>query len=109
MKASLILLLAGLLVSRNLPIPRPEATGYDSSAKAGLLARTPATKPTVAQNLQSPKPYPLTTCLVSGEGLDSMDERVSTVHNGQTFEFCCRPCLRKFRKEPAKYEAMLNR
>lgn len=90
-------------------MPAPEAKVGRSSAKAGLIARTPATKPTVAQKPQSPKPYPLTTCLVSGEGLDSMDERVSTVHNGQTFEFCCRPCLVKFRKEPAKYEAMLNR
>ena len=54
-----------------------------------------------------PRPYPLNTCLVSGEDLDSMDERVSTVHEGQVFEFCCKPCLSKFRKNPAKYQAML--
>lgn len=54
-----------------------------------------------------PKPYPLETCLVSGEDLDEMDERVSTVHNGQTFEFCCKPCLVKFRKNPESYVAKL--
>lgn len=50
-----------------------------------------------------PKSYPLQTCLVTGDGLDDMDERVTTVHEGQTFEFCCKPCLKKFNKNPAKY------
>jgi hypothetical protein len=50
-----------------------------------------------------PKPYPLKTCLVSGEDLDEMDERVSTVYEDQTFEFCCKPCLVKFKKDREKY------
>lgn len=54
-----------------------------------------------------PKPYPLETCLVSNEDLDEMDERISTVHKGQIFEFCCKPCLVKFRKDPEKYVAKL--
>ena len=54
-----------------------------------------------------PKPYPLTTCLVSGEDLDEMDERVSAVYEGQTFEFCCKPCLVKFNKNPEKYVSQL--
>jgi YHS domain-containing protein len=54
-----------------------------------------------------PKPYPLETCLVSGDDLDEMDERVSTVHEGQTFEFCCKPCLVKFKKDPDNYVAKL--
>jgi YHS domain-containing protein len=54
-----------------------------------------------------PTPYPLKTCMVSGEDLDSMDERVSTVYEGQVFEFCCKPCLKKFNKDPEKYQAML--
>lgn len=59
------------------------------------------------KSAQKPKPYPLETCLVSGEGLDEMDERVATVHEGQTFEFCCKPCLVKFKKDPDKYVAKL--
>jgi YHS domain-containing protein len=54
-----------------------------------------------------PKPYPLTTCLVSEEDLDEMDERVSKVYKGQTFEFCCKPCLVKFNKDPEKYASKL--
>lgn len=54
-----------------------------------------------------PRPYPLTTCLVSDEDLDSMDERVSIVHEGQVYEFCCKPCVKKFHNNPAKYIAKL--
>ena len=55
-----------------------------------------------------PKPYPLRTCLVSGEDLDEMDERVSTVYKGQTYEFCCKPCLVKFKKDTEKYASKLG-
>ena len=71
--------------------------------------KTDAT-PTVTGKVEQapkPKPYPLTTCLVSGEDLDEMDERVSTVYEGQTFEFCCKPCLVKFNKNPEKYVSQL--
>lgn len=55
-----------------------------------------------------PKPYPLKICLVSGEDLDEMDERVSTVYKGQTYEFCCKPCLVKFKKDEEKYASKLR-
>jgi YHS domain-containing protein len=67
---------------------------------------TPTVTTKVAE-APKPKPYPLTTCLVSGEDLDEMDERVSTVYKGQTFEFCCKPCLVKFKKDPEKYASKL--
>ncbi|MCW1913232.1 YHS domain-containing protein [Luteolibacter sp. GHJ8] len=57
----------------------------------------------VAKKEPKPKSYPLKTCLVTGDGLDDMDERVTTVYEGQTFEFCCKPCLKKFNKNPGKY------
>jgi YHS domain-containing protein len=66
-----------------------------------------AAKPKPKPEAPKPKPYPLETCLVSGDDLDEMDERVSTVHEGQIFEFCCMPCLVKFRKDPDKYVAEL--
>ena len=56
----------------------------------------------------APMPYPLETCLVTDDDLDEMDERVSTVHRGQTFEFCCKPCLAKFKKHPEKYAAIFS-
>jgi hypothetical protein len=45
------------------------------------------------------KPYPLKTCIISGEELDSHGEPVSKVYEGQEVKFCCKPCIRKFEKD----------
>lgn len=50
-----------------------------------------------------PKPYPLTTCVVSGEKLGSMGEPKTIVHEGREIKFCCGECEKDFRKDPAKY------
>jgi len=49
------------------------------------------------------KPYPLKTCIVSDNDLDSMGEQASFVYQGQTIKVCCKPCVAKFEKNPAKY------
>jgi YHS domain-containing protein len=74
------------------------------SAPAGAA---PVAQPAAKKSAPKPKPYPLETCLVTGDDLDEMDERVSTVHDGQVFEFCCKPCLKKFNKNPGKYVKLL--
>lgn len=51
----------------------------------------------------APKPYPLKTCIVSDNDLDSMGEQASFVHQGQTIKVCCKPCIAKFEKNPSKY------
>lgn len=95
MKPKLILIAVSLIVAscakESTQTPEPTAAVENAKPKAA----------------PKPKSYPLETCLVSGEGLDEMDERVATVHEGQTFEFCCKPCLVKFRKDPDKYVAKL--
>lgn len=51
------------------------------------------------------KPYPLKTCVVSGEEINdkgSMKPHVFT-HNGQEVKLCCKSCLKDFNKEPAKF------
>jgi YHS domain-containing protein len=53
------------------------------------------------------KPYPLKTCLVTDNDLDSMGDEVSIVYEGQTIKFCCKPCEKKFRANPEKYLAKL--
>ena len=81
-----------------------------SASCAGVNTPKTDEPPLIQSNVAEapkPKPYPLTTCLVSGEDLDEMDERVSTVYEGQTFEFCCKPCLVKFNKDPEKYVSQL--
>ena len=55
----------------------------------------------------SVKPYPLKTCIVSGEKLGEMGEPVVFVHEGQEIKLCCKNCRKDFDKEPAKYLAKL--
>ncbi len=55
------------------------------------------------------KPYPLKTCLVSGNTLGSMGDPVTKVYDGQEIKFCCKPCVKKFEANQAKYLAKLPR
>ena len=52
-------------------------------------------------------PYPLQTCIVSGEHLEA-GQMVVVVHQepgrpDRVMHFCCRKCLAKFKANPAKY------
>ena len=50
------------------------------------------------------KPYPLKTCVVSGEKFEGSEMKPHEfVHEGQTIKLCCKSCLKDFNKEPAKY------
>lgn len=70
----------------------------------------PAQRPTekkTAASKGTPKPYPLKVCLVTDNDLDSMGDEVSIVYEGQVIKFCCAPCEKKFRANPARYLAKL--
>lgn len=54
------------------------------------------------------KPYPLKTCIVSGEKLGEMGEPVVFVKDGQEIKLCCKNCRPKFDAEPAKYLSKLT-
>jgi YHS domain-containing protein len=61
-----------------------------------------------AASKEAVKPYPLETCLVSGEKLGEMGKPVVFVYQGQEIKFCCKSCRPKFDKDPAKYLEKLN-
>jgi len=65
------------------------ATAYAGDAPAAEPAKT--------------KPYPLSTCIVTNEALDSMGGAIVKVHDGQEVKFCCKGCVKSFDKDPAKY------
>ena len=65
----------------------------------GEAATQPATQPA---------PYPLTTCIVSGGKLGSMGDAVVTEHNGREIKFCCKSCVKTFKKNPDKYMKKLD-
>ena len=101
MKSTLLFLISFGLFSCATKAPGSTATATaDTKADTRKVAKKVSAKP---------KAYPLKTCLVTGDGLDDMDERVSTVYEGQTFEFCCKPCLKKFNKNPGKYVKELQK
>lgn len=68
------------------------------------------TDPTLIEKLK--KDYPLDTCVVSGDKLGgSMGEAVDYLFKLKNDEkqeirlvrFCCKDCIKKFKKEPEKY------
>jgi hypothetical protein len=50
-----------------------------------------------------PKPYPLKTCIISGEKLGEMGKPAVLVVDGQEVQFCCKSCIKDFNKDPKKY------
>ena len=53
--------------------------------------------------------YPLTTCPVSLEPLGSMGDPVDYVYNNRLVRFCCKGCLRGFKKNPGPVLAVLDK
>jgi hypothetical protein len=56
-----------------------------------------------AEAKPKPKPYTLKICIVSGEKLGEMGEPFVYVHENREIKFCCKGCLKDFKKAPAKY------
>jgi len=50
--------------------------------------------------------YPLKTCVVSGE--KTGDNPVMYVYNNRLLEFCCKDCVKAFKKDPQKYVSKLD-
>ena len=73
-----------------------------------LLAEDPKPSPPPAE-APKVKPYPLDTCLVSGEKLGEMGKPLVFTHEGQEIKVCCKPCKPKFLKDPAKYLPKLTK
>jgi hypothetical protein len=70
-----------------------------------LLFLVAAIAPAYAAEEAAPaaKPYPLGTCIVSGEKLGEMGDPVVLVKDGQEFKFCCHSCVKDFNKDPKKF------
>lgn len=63
------------------------------------------------ENNESAEPaetYPLDTCVVTGAKLDSMGGPYIHDHEGTEVRFCCRGCLPRFNREPAKFLQMIE-
>ena len=49
------------------------------------------------------KPYPLKTCIISGDKLGEMGAPFVYEYEGREIKFCCKGCVKDFKKDPAKY------
>lgn len=74
-----------------------------SALLAAALVAAPASAWAAAAKETKAKPYPLETCLVTGEKLGGMGDPYVFVHKGQQIKLCCKGCLKDFEKDPAKY------
>jgi hypothetical protein len=79
-----------------------------SAAFLAFLAFAPA-----AFAADSAKDYPLNTCVVSGEDLGSMGDAYDYIHQAEgqpdrLVRMCCEGCVKKFKKDPAKYLARID-
>lgn len=74
-------------------------------ASAGL-AQEQQPQPAPADKV---KPYPLDTCIVTGEKFGAGGMKTYTFrYQNQEIKLCCKPCEKDFRKEPAKYMAKIK-
>lgn len=78
-------------------------------AVLSLLGTAFAADANSAEPKRKIKSYPLDTCVVTENDLDSMGGAVTRVHEGQEVKFCCRACIRKFEKDPKKYLLRMER
>jgi YHS domain-containing protein len=77
------------------------ATAFLTTALAGLAADT--------KKAAQAKPYPLMTCVVSGEKLGgAMGEPYVFTYEGREVRLCCKSCRADFDKETAKYVAKID-
>lgn len=56
-----------------------------------------------AKKADKPKPYPLKTCIVSGEKLGEMGDPYVHTYQNREIKFCCKSCLKTFNKDAAGY------
>lgn len=66
-------------------------------------------KDTPSQETANPKPYPMGTCVVSGEKLGGdMGEPLVFVHQGREIKLCCKSCRKDFDATPEKFLAKVD-
>ena len=76
----------------------------------GMFTLVPATLPAAdTKENKDPKPYPLTTCLVTGEKIGGHGKPVVLTEGGYEIKLCCKDCTADFKKDTAKHIAKLDK
>ena len=101
------LLIASLLATASLAF-----AGTDSAC-GGCCASEPVAATLVATATTDQATYPLDTCVVSGEKLGEMGAPIDFIYKeagkpDRLVRFCCKMCVPKFKKDPAKYLKLID-
>jgi hypothetical protein len=88
------------------------AFAADDSSCGGCCAAKTSTMQLVA-TADTAAAYPLDTCVVSGEKLGEMGKPIDYIYKEEgkpdrLVRFCCKMCIGKFKKEPAKYLKLID-
>ena len=98
--------MAGLLLFSNTPsVAAPLDLQKKREAPAAQEQVSEADQAVIDAQLPS---YPLDTCVVGGEGLDSMGGAKNVVVEGRLVRVCCKGCIRAVKKDPAKFIATVD-
>ena len=99
--ASLAVLAAGLAA----------CAGETAKTAAPAAPAAPAAAHEMKHEMKQVAPsadYALKTCVISGEELGPVADRIAYSYDGTEVQFCCSHCVAKFEKDPAKYLAMIQ-
>lgn len=78
-----------------------------SSCKKEFAKNKAASLEKIQAAAKKVKPYPLTQCIVSDEALED-GKAVGAVVDGREYQFCCKGCLKDFKKDTAKFAKKLE-
>ncbi len=79
--------------------------GHDHGTKGTASTGGPVpadTAPTLTK-IEPSADYPLTACVVSGDALDAMDERLAFKYGDEEVQFCCEGCIDEFKENPESF------
>ena len=54
------------------------------------------------------KPYPLESCLITDEGLESKGDTITRYYQGRELKICCKACENAFKANPDAFMAKLK-
>lgn len=104
-----ILLLGAVVLALSIALLLGCSGGDQAQTQGEQMQSATQTQQTeTTAKMDTPKPYPLDYCIVSGEELGSMGDPIVKEYNGHTVKFCCNRCVKTFEKDPAMYIAKID-
>ncbi len=77
--------------------------GHDHESESHEAKPAPVSGEVEMKSIQPSTSYPLTTCVVSGDPLTEMGGPIAFEYDGTEVQFCCKGCIKDFKKDPAAY------